>query len=130
MWLTDLLRAQSESLSDMSDMKTALKAPPKESAVEQSIFAQVLSKDPESVRHFPLVDDSAVAPTPEQIAYARTLLVACPSTGGKRHCWHCSRCENAKTCTAWHRLAVKVEFFKGSYEPYSLYVAETPEVIQ
>jgi hypothetical protein len=64
-------------------------------------------------------------PTPEQIAHARRMLVACPSTGGKLHCWYCSRCEKAGSCMAWRHRRGDVEFFRQSEEPYSLFLVES-----
>ena len=70
-------------------------------------------------------------PTPEQIAHARRMLVDCPSSGGKLHCWNCSRCDAARTCTAWRSRRADVEFFRKSGEPYSLsLVKEVLEVLQ
>lgn len=118
--------------SDTSDTKKALETSPEENGPEQSTFAQALYKNPESVRHLPLADDSADAPTPEQIAHARRMLVVCPSTGGKRHCGHCSRCGDARTCSAWHGRRYDVEFFRRSHEPFSLFLVESGavEVVQ
>ncbi len=71
-------------------------------------------------------------PTPEQIAHARRMLVDCPATRGKRHCWHCSRCGDARKCSAWRARAAYVESFRQSEKPYSLFLVESGavEVIQ
>lgn len=68
------------------------------------------------------------APTPEQIAHARYMLVNCPVTRGKRHCWHCSRCDDARTCAAWNSRRSDVAFFRQSEEPYSLFLVEDDTV--
>jgi hypothetical protein len=68
-------------------------------------------------------------PTPAQIDHARRMLVDCPSTGGKRHCWHCSRCDKTQTCAAWRSRRADVEFFREGRKPYSLYLVEA-EVAQ
>lgn len=68
-------------------------------------------------------------PTPAQLAYARRMLVDCSTTGGKLHCWHCSRCSKAQVCTAWHSRRADVEFFRQSEEPYSLYLVEEPGAV-
>lgn len=57
------------------------------------------------------------------IEHAKRMLIYCPTAGGKLHCWYCSRCDKAPTCTAWRCRRQDVEFFMGSCEPYSLYVA-------
>ncbi|MDR1241796.1 MAG: hypothetical protein LBM00_03270 [Deltaproteobacteria bacterium] len=71
-------------------------------------------------------------PTPEQIAHARRMLVDCPTAEGKLHCWHCSRCDRARRCTAWRIRRNDVEFFRQSEAPYSLFLVEsdTSEVLQ
>jgi hypothetical protein len=61
------------------------------------------------------------------LAHARRLLVDCPVVGGKRHCWHCSRCPGAATCQAWHERRLDVEFFRQSEKPYSLHLVEALE---
>ena len=78
-------------------------------------------------------DSGEPTPTPEQIAHAQRMLVDCPSTGGKLHCWHCSRCGDARRCMAWRSRRADVEFFRRSERPYSLYLVEemaAPEVLQ
>jgi hypothetical protein len=73
----------------------------------------------------------ALTPSTLELAYARSLLVNCPSTGGKLHCWHCSRCDRARKCAAWLPQRPNVIFFKRSEEPYSLFlVEEVPGVLQ
>ena len=71
---------------------------------------------------------SPVAHTEEQhaaaLAHARRLLVPCPATGGKLHCWHCSRCDKARSCRAWRGRRADVEFFRQSEEPFSLFLVE------
>ena len=64
-------------------------------------------------------------PTPEQIAHARRMLVNCPFTGGKLHCWHCSRCDDAGTCRAWRIRRRDVELFRNCEAPYSLFLVES-----
>ncbi|MDL2317073.1 hypothetical protein LJC59_08385 [Desulfovibrio sp. OttesenSCG-928-A18] len=66
-------------------------------------------------------------PTPTQLAHARRMLVDCPSTGGKLHCWHCSRCPEAARCSAWHGHRNDVTFFRQSEKPASLFLAEESE---
>ena len=79
---------------------------------------------------------SPAAHTEEQhaaLAHARRLLVYCPSTGEKLHCWHCSRCDKTRTCTAWRGRRTDVEFFRRSEKPFSfslLQSLEAPEVLQ
>ena len=64
-------------------------------------------------------------PTPEQVAYARRLMVDCPMNKWKVHVWYCARCRGANQCTAWRHLRGEVEFFRQSGKPYSLHLAET-----
>lgn len=61
------------------------------------------------------------APAPEQIAHAQRMLVDCPVNGGELHCWYCSRCSEARTCSAWRTRRADVDMFRQSGEPYSLY---------
>lgn len=58
-----------------------------------------------------------------QIAHAKRMLVNCPFASEKLHCWHCSRCGHAHKCMAWRERRQDVEFFQGSEEPYSVYLA-------
>ena len=58
------------------------------------------------------------------LAHARRMLVDCPSTGGKLHCWNCSRCPDAASCQAWRGHRSDVEFFRRSEEPLSLFLVE------
>jgi hypothetical protein len=58
------------------------------------------------------------------------MLVDCPATGGKLHCWNCSRCPATETCQAWRGHRADVEFFRQSEKPYSLHLVEAPEVLQ
>jgi hypothetical protein len=58
------------------------------------------------------------------LAHARRMLVDCPATGGKRHCWHCSRCPDTSSCMAWRVRRSDVEFFRQSEKPYSLSLVE------
>lgn len=112
---------------DTNDTKTGGHIPPRGRGAEFTLFAQVDSDPPESVRHLPPSDD----PSPEQLAHARRMLVDCPSTGGKLHCWYCSRCGDARTCSAWRSHRRDVEFYKNSEEPLSLrLVEEVPGVLQ
>ena len=66
-------------------------------------------------------------PDSAALEHARRMLVDCPSTKGKRHCWHCSRCAEARTCTAWRTRRADVERFRQSGKPYSLYLVEGGE---
>ena len=99
MWLTDLLLAQRgmcptcptskkvvghaksltavdvPTVSDMSDIKTAMETPPEGKEANQSIFTQVSYKNPECVRHFPLEDDPAPAARNRFESYWRSV---CP----------------------------------------------------
>jgi hypothetical protein len=68
-------------------------------------------------------------PTPAQLGHARRMLVDCPATGGKRHCWHCSRCQTARSCLAWRGRRFDVEFFRQSGKPYSLFLVEALEAL-
>ncbi len=74
------------------------------------------------------IDSSINESTPEQLAHARTLLVDCPVSRGKRHCWHCSRCGDARKCSAWRARAAYVESFRQSEKPYSLFLVESGAV--
>ena len=69
-------------------------------------------------------------PTPEQITHANCMLVMCPVQGRNLHCWHCSRCGDTQTCKVWQTRRADVEFFRKSGPPFSLYLVETPGVIQ
>jgi hypothetical protein len=72
-------------------------------------------------------------PTPDQLAHARRMLVDCPDTGGKRHCWHCSRCPASSSCMAWRVRRSDVIFFRQSEKPFSLFLVESleaPGVVQ
>ena len=80
------------------------------------------------------LQERSEGPTQKQhtaaLAHARRLLVDCPATGGKRHCWNCSRCQGTATCGAWRGHRSDVEFFRRSEEPFSLSLVEAPEVRQ
>ena len=151
MWLSDLLPQKTEirptrptsenfvgrpqsimavappDTSDTSDTKKAKNILSGEKHQKEEGIAQVSSEKPESVRHLPLEEA-----TPEQIAHARRMLVACPLTGGKLHCWHCSRCGDSQACRTWRTRRADVEFFRHSGPPYSLYLVEgdAVEVLQ
>ena len=62
--------------------------------------------------------------TPEQVSYARGLLVSCPMLQKRRHSWYCSRCDKTTSCSAWWTLRFEVNFFRASSEPFSLFVVE------
>ncbi len=135
--------------SDTSDTKKAKNLLSGEKHQKEEEITQVSYKNPESVRHSPSEDVTACDPIPEYfahaqpvfqkqpderrtpdpvtLAHAHTLLVSCPSTGLKLHCWHCSRCGEARSCTAWRTHRPDVEFFKQSEKPYSLYLVEETE---
>jgi hypothetical protein len=126
-------------LSDLSDQKKEKITFSGENHHKEEGFTQVSSKDPGSVRHGskalchndfvkmmsdkPYRDNDS-SPTPEQLAHARRMLVDCPSTGGKRHCWYCSGCEKARTCAAWRTRRRDVEFYRHSGKPSSLALVE------
>lgn len=76
-----------------------------------------------------LSGSTANGPTPEQLTHARRMLVVCPDMprGCTVHCWYCSRCQKARTCTAWRHLRSHVEFFRQSTIPYSALVTEATE---
>lgn len=99
-------------------------------AVALSSTSSMSSTEKSNEKTFPdsLLDD----PTAAQLDHARRMLVDCPSTDGKLHCWYCSRCDDARTCTAWRALRQDVEFFRKSGEPYSLFLVESGavEVVQ
>jgi hypothetical protein len=127
-----LVPVEVTTMSDIDDTKNAMGSSPEGKGMEQTTFVQVSSKNPEYVRHLILVDGTTSDPTPEQIAHARRMLVDCPETKGKLHCWHCSRCDRARRCTAWRIRRNDVEFFRQSEKPYSLFLVESGavEVVQ
>jgi hypothetical protein len=63
-------------------------------------------------------------PSPAALAHARRMTIPCPASGDDRHIWHCSRCGAAGRCTAWRSRRSEVEFFRGSEEPFSLFLVE------
>lgn len=133
--------------SDTSDTKKTKNILSGEIHQKEEGIAQVSSKNPESVRHLPgsvapeqhagileALDVGrtyrdkgldAEPPTAAQLGHARRMLVDCPSSGAKLHCWHCSRCGNARRCTAWRTRRADVAFFRKSGEPYSLFLVES-----
>ena len=59
------------------------------------------------------------------VKHARRMMVECPATPGmKWHCWYCSRCKDAPSCTAWRHLRAYVEFYRHSEQPFSLILEE------
>lgn len=72
----------------------------------------------------------ADTPTPAQLDHARSLLVDCPSTGGKLHCWHCTRCAKEMKCMAWRHIpAAEMRFQRSAAgKTYSLYLVEAGAV--
>lgn len=151
-----LMAVAPSDTSDTSDTKKEKETLFGDFPHKEKEIAQVSSEDPLSVRHCgnPLSqkgnEEKAVGraygekdfpvesvggndePTPAQLDHARRMLVDCPSTGGKLHCWHCSRCDDTRTCSAWRTRRHDVEFFRKSGEPYSLFLVEcgAVEVVQ
>jgi hypothetical protein len=82
--------------------------------------------------HKSAIVEALQGPTPAQLAHARRMLVTCPATGGKVHCWHCSRCPEARTCLSWRVRRSDVESFRQSEEPFSLFLVkeDAPGVLQ
>lgn len=80
-----------------------------------------------NVDEVPPTITTADTPTPEQLAHARRLVVDCPIQGRGLHCWHCSRCGDTRTCSAWRGLRSEVERLKHSGKPYSLTLVEEME---
>lgn len=65
--------------------------------------------------HSEIEQNISDAPTPAQLAHARSLITFCPSTGGKLHCWHCTRCAKEMKCMAWrHILAAEMRFQRSA----------------
>ena len=66
-------------------------------------------------------------PDPAALAHAQRMLISCPVQGRSLHCWYCSRCSEAGTCSAWRSRRADVEFFRKSEKPYSLNLLEEME---
>jgi hypothetical protein len=60
-------------------------------------------------------------PTALELDYARSLLVDCPKTGARQHCWWCSRCCQTKRCAAWFPCRPHVKFYETLSGPPASY---------
>lgn len=109
------------ALSDTSDTSGQKKAHPALSGKNHQKNEEIAVQ--KSVLNVPLKDETDTPP-PEQIHQARRMLVDCPCTDGKLHCWYCSRCTAARTCRTWLSRRADVKFFRGSDKPYSLILLE------
>ena len=81
----------------------------------------------EDIRKRLSLDATHTSTTPEQVAYAKRLMVDCPESpkGWWVHVWYCARCKTANQCTAWRHLRGEVELMRESGKPYSLHLAES-----
>lgn len=67
-------------------------------------------------------------PTPAQLAYRESILVACPEHKRKLHCWFCAHCHKKDRCREWLHLAHDVEQFEKGWRPESLFFFLEEEV--
>ncbi len=83
------------------------------------------SKATEAVLPHIMEQDSArINPSPEELAHARRMQVACPHTQEWLHCWYCAHCDRSSRCTAWHKNRSDVLFYRRSSLPSSAFVLE------